>query len=74
MHNKSFTADNQVTILGGRNIGDEYSEAQPDVDLRDRDLVAIGPVVCATRASPSRAPGSASRSGFCHCFRSSHSC
>ena len=23
MHNKSFTADNRVTILGGRNIGDE---------------------------------------------------
>ena len=45
MHNKSFTADSQVTILGGRNIGDEYFEAQPDVDFRDRDLVAIGPVV-----------------------------
>ncbi|MCI4053420.1 phospholipase D-like domain-containing protein, partial [Klebsiella pneumoniae] len=24
MHNKSFTADNRATILGGRNIGDEY--------------------------------------------------
>jgi phosphatidylserine/phosphatidylglycerophosphate/cardiolipin synthase-like enzyme len=24
MHNKSFTADNQVTIIGGRNVGDEY--------------------------------------------------
>ena len=24
MHNKSFTADNQVTVVGGRNIGDEY--------------------------------------------------
>ena len=30
MHNKSFTADNQVTILGGRNIGDEYFEADAD--------------------------------------------
>ncbi|MGH7353056.1 MAG: phospholipase D family protein [Candidatus Rokuibacteriota bacterium] len=45
MHNKSFIADNQVTILGGRNIGDEYFEARSDVDFRDRDLVAIGPVV-----------------------------
>jgi putative cardiolipin synthase len=45
MHNKSFTADSQVTILGGRNIGDEYFEARSDVDFRDRDLVAIGPVV-----------------------------
>ena len=24
MHNKSFTVDNQATILGGRNIGNEY--------------------------------------------------
>src|SRR5262249_51319734 len=24
MHNKSFTADNQVAIVGGRNIGNEY--------------------------------------------------
>ena len=24
MHNKSFTADNQVSIVGGRNIGNEY--------------------------------------------------
>ena len=23
MHNKSFTADNQVAIVGGRNVGDE---------------------------------------------------
>jgi cardiolipin synthase C len=27
MHNKSLTADNQFTIVGGRNIGDEYFEA-----------------------------------------------
>ena len=24
MHDKSFAADNQVTVIGGRNIGDEY--------------------------------------------------
>src|SRR5699024_9451075 len=24
MHNKTFTADSQATIIGGRNIGDEY--------------------------------------------------
>ena len=29
-HNKSFTVDNQATILGGRNIGDEYFEADPE--------------------------------------------
>ena len=30
MHNKSLTVDNQVTILGGRNIGNEYFDADPD--------------------------------------------
>ncbi len=27
MHNKSFTVDNQMTLVGGRNIGDEYFNA-----------------------------------------------
>lgn len=45
MHNKSFTVDNQVTIVGGRNIGDEYFEARPDLDFGDLDLLAYGPVV-----------------------------
>lgn len=31
MHNKSFTVDSQATILGGRNIGNEYFEANPDL-------------------------------------------
>lgn len=47
MHNKSFTADNQVTIIGGRNIGDEYFEATQDGELTftDLDVLAVGPVV-----------------------------
>jgi putative cardiolipin synthase len=45
MHSKSFTVDNQVTILGGRNIGDEYFEANPNVAFVDLDVLAIGPVV-----------------------------
>ena len=45
MHNKSFTVDNQVTILGGRNIGNEYFDADPDLAFADLDVVAIGPVV-----------------------------
>ncbi len=45
MHNKSFTVDNQVTILGGRNIGDEYFEAEPDLAFADLDVMAVGPVV-----------------------------
>jgi putative cardiolipin synthase len=45
MHNKSFTIDNQATILGGRNIGDEYFDAKPELAFADLDVLAIGPVV-----------------------------
>lgn len=45
MHNKSFTADNQVTVVGGRNIGDEYMGADSPVAFTDLDLVSVGPVV-----------------------------
>lgn len=44
MHNKSFTVDNQATILGGRNIGDEYFEADPGIAFSDLDVLAIGSV------------------------------
>lgn len=44
MHNKSFTVDNQAAILGGRNIGDEYFEANPDLAFSDLDVLAIGTV------------------------------
>lgn len=45
MHNKSFTADNQFTIVGGRNIGDEYFEAQSEVDFGDLDCLTVGAAV-----------------------------
>lgn len=45
MHAKSFTVDNQATILGGRNIGDEYFAADKDLAFTDRDVFAIGPPV-----------------------------
>lgn len=45
MHNKSFTVDGAFTIVGGRNIGDEYFDAHPAFNFRDRDIVAAGPVV-----------------------------
>lgn len=45
MHNKSFTADNQMTVIGGRNIGDEYFGARTDVIFDDLDVLSIGPVV-----------------------------
>ena len=45
MHNKSYTVDNQITIIGGRNIGDEYFGASEDVKFGDLDVAAVGPVV-----------------------------
>ena len=42
MHNKSFIADNQRAILGGRNIGDEYFEAQSEVAFGDLDVLTVG--------------------------------
>jgi cardiolipin synthase C len=45
MHNKSFTADGQVAIVGGRNIGDEYFGANEAMNFADLDVVVIGPVV-----------------------------
>jgi len=45
MHNKSFTADYGIAIVGGRNLGDEYFQTSPDVEFIDEELVAVGPVV-----------------------------
>ena len=44
MHNKSFTADNHVTVVGGRNIADEYFALRTDAEFIDFDVVGIGPV------------------------------
>lgn len=45
MHNKSFTVDNLVTIIGGRNIGDRYFGADEGMQFSDLDVLAVGPVV-----------------------------
>ncbi len=44
MHTKTFTVDNQVTIVGGRNIADEYFGAREDAKFGDLDVVGVGPV------------------------------
>src|SRR5690606_9307059 len=44
MHNKSFTADNQATIVGGRNVGNEYFSAGQAMRYIDLDVLAVGPV------------------------------
>jgi cardiolipin synthase C len=45
MHNKSISADSQISIVGGRNIGDEYFGASAELTFSDLDVIAIGPVV-----------------------------
>jgi len=59
MHNKSFTVDSQATIIGGRNVGDEYFGATAGVLFADLDVLAIGtvsvmcpPISTATGAVP----------------------
>ena len=44
MHNKSFTVDNSLTIVGGRNIANEYFQINQDVEFIDFDLLGLGPV------------------------------
>ena len=45
MHNKSLTVDGVATLVGGRNIGDEYFGAGDAPLFTDLDVLAIGPVV-----------------------------
>ncbi len=43
MHNKSFTADRLVTIVGGRNIADQYFATGNERLFADLDVLAAGP-------------------------------
>ncbi len=45
MHNKTFTIDNQVAIVGGRNIANEYFELQKEEEFVDFDMFTAGPIV-----------------------------
>lgn len=45
MHNKAWVVDGHIAITGGRNVGDEYFEANPDYNFADLDLVMVGPLV-----------------------------
>jgi putative cardiolipin synthase len=44
MHNKSYTVDNQVSVVGGRNIADEYFQLQTESVFVDFDVLALGPI------------------------------
>lgn len=45
MHNKSMVIDNQVAIMGGRNLADEYFGYDDKANFRDMELLLGGPVV-----------------------------
>jgi len=66
MHNKSFTVDGQATVVGGRNVGDEYFGAGRGTVFTDLDVLGVGPVVREVSAefdrywnSPSAVPATA---------------
>ncbi|MEH6469934.1 MAG: phospholipase D family protein [Halopseudomonas sp.] len=45
MHNKSFTVDGSLTIVGGRNIAAEYFNLKQDAKFFDLDMLVKGAVV-----------------------------
>ncbi|MDE3059833.1 MAG: phospholipase D family protein [Pseudomonadota bacterium] len=45
MHNKALIADNQMAVMGGRNLGDEYFDASSERAFHDMDVLAAGPIV-----------------------------
>lgn len=45
MHNKSMTIDNNLSIIGGRNIGNEYLNNTVSSNFADLDVLLVGPVV-----------------------------
>lgn len=45
MHNKSITFDRQLSIVGGRNIGNEYLSNNESNQFADIDVLLVGPVV-----------------------------
>jgi putative cardiolipin synthase len=45
MHNKALIGDNQLAILGGRNIGDAYFDAHQGFVFDDLDVLLAGPAV-----------------------------
>jgi putative cardiolipin synthase len=45
MHNKLFVADNALALIGGRNIGNQYFQVDPESQFADDDVLTAGPIV-----------------------------
>src|SRR5208282_4473565 len=44
MHNKLLVVDNSVALVGGRNIGNQYFQMDPESQFADDDVFAAGPI------------------------------
>ncbi len=44
MHNKLFIVDNEIAVVGGRNVGDAYFDTGNDLQFGDYDVFALGPI------------------------------
>ena len=51
MHNKSFTVDHSISVVGGRNIADEYFQLKENAVFVDLDVLAVGPIAAAISES-----------------------
>ena len=51
MHNKSWIMDEELAIVGGRNIGDEYFSVSDEVNFVDMDVLLSGAAVGETLCS-----------------------
>lgn len=45
MHNKTFTADNQITLIGGRNMSNQYYNVSENYQFSDVDVMLVGQAV-----------------------------
>jgi putative cardiolipin synthase len=44
MHNKLLVVDNAIALIGGRNIGDQYFQIDPESQVADDDIFIAGPI------------------------------
>jgi cardiolipin synthase C len=51
MHNKLLVVDNAVALVGGRNIGNQYFQMDPDSQFADDDALAAGPIAARLSAT-----------------------
>lgn len=45
MHNKLLVADNAAALIGGRNVGNQYFQIDPESQFADDDVFTVGPIV-----------------------------